>query len=71
MQWMSATKALQLKLQKKAGRSAKVSGWSNDMSAKTLKKNGENTSIRVRGYGNKLEKQHCECECMTEGLKIS
>jgi len=41
------------------------------MSAKTLKKNGENTSIRVRGYGNKLEKQHCECECMTEGLKIS
>ena len=38
IQWTSATKALQLKLQKMAGRSAKVGGRGNDsMSAKTPK----------------------------------
>lgn len=31
----------------------------------------ENTSIRVYEYENKLEKQYCECDCITEGLKIS
>jgi len=54
-----------------AGRSAKVGGRDDDSMSANTPKNWRKHVDRVCEYENKLEKQHCECECVTEKLKIS
>jgi hypothetical protein len=54
-----------------AGKVKKWVGEAMTVCQQRLQKTGENTSIRVHEYECKLDKQHCECESITEGLKYN